>query len=260
MKRNQHVAQPSEKYVVCTVAASLILCAFCFTEESSAKSKGPYENLKLCCLTYFTSSLPPGVTFQQPEADSGVSFPGNPLQVGVADLDVDGPLDVSTLPKLPPAGGSVDVTAPVGIDLQLVVGPSQIPVDIKTHTDLSFRTTNPNSPGQTIEPYDLEITGFTIQGIIPFNGGLTPFVLRESPTLASLGQFSSTPLSDGSLAVTSFFDIFFELSLNNGPFIPADGPFHLVLTGQVPEPGTIVSAAIGCAGLGLLVTRQRRRR
>lgn len=259
MKRNQNVVQPPENFMVCIVAASLIFCAFCFTEESSAKGNRRLGNTGYCCLQYYPASLAPGVTFQQPETDNGVAFPGNPLQVAVADLDVNGPLDVSTLPLLPPAGGSVDVTAPVGIDLQLVVGPGQIPIDIKTNTDLSFRTSNPNSPGQTLKPYDLEITGLAIQGRIPFNGGLTSFMLRESPTLASLGQYSTTSLSDGSFGVDSFFDVFFELSLNNGPFVPADGPFHLVLTSQVPEPATIVSAAIGCAGLGLFVTRQRRR-
>ena len=41
-------------------------------------------------------------------------------------------------------------------------------------------------------------------------------MVRESPTLASLGQTTITDIGGGSFKIDSFFDIFTKLSLDNG--------------------------------------------
>ncbi|MCC7153545.1 MAG: PEP-CTERM sorting domain-containing protein [Bryobacterales bacterium] len=60
----------------------------------------------------------------------------------------------------------------------------------------------------------------------------------------------------GAYRIDSFFDVFVELSVNNGPFVPGPGrPFTLR---PVPEPGSLVMAALGFAALGLAGRRGRR--
>jgi hypothetical protein len=55
-----------------------------------------------------------------------------------------------------------------------------------------------------------------------------PIMIRESPTLASLGQTSITDLGGGLYQIDSFFDVFTELSMDGGnTWLPADGPVHV---------------------------------
>ena len=68
-------------------------------------------------------------------------------------------------------------------------------------------------------------------------GGPQPgMMLRESPTLASLGITRIEPQADGMFAISSFFDVFTELSLNHGiTWLPAtNGSIPLILVGGMP--------------------------
>lgn len=77
-------------------------------------------------------------------------------------------------------------------------------------------------------------------------------MLRESPTLLSTGQTRITELPDGRFAIESFFDIFTEISVDNGrSWLPASGSVRVEL---VPTPG--VAALLG---LGALRAAKRRR-
>lgn len=77
-------------------------------------------------------------------------------------------------------------------------------------------------------------------------------MIRESPTMASLGQTTITDLGGGLYRVESFFDVFTELSLDGGQnWLPATGPTHMVLT---PEPGTCALVALAA----LAAFRRRR--
>ncbi len=82
------------------------------------------------------------------------------------------------------------------------------------------------------------------------------FMLRESPTLASTGQASSQDEGGGQIRIDSFFDVFVELSLDNGTtWIPSTAPLRLTLQRAIPEPG-----GLALAGLALLLLAGCRRR
>lgn len=83
--------------------------------------------------------------------------------------------------------------------------------------------------------------------------------IRESPTLASTGQTTIADIGGGLFRITSFFDVFTELSLDSGAtFIPsANGPTHVDLV-PVPEPASLVLMALGlAAALGARGARVR---
>ena len=110
------------------------------------------------------------------------------------------------------------------------------------------------SQGQTIlGRYPTEILQLNLSG-----GTFPPgWMLRESPTLASTGLTTIAPQSDGTFRINSFFDVFTELSLDGGQtWTPASGPIHLE---SVPEPATLMLAAIGFAGLAAWGWRRRKR-
>jgi len=76
---------------------------------------------------------------------------------------------------------------------------------------------------------------------LDISGGNLPSgtLVRESPTLASSGQTMIQDLGGGMFKIDSFFDVFFELSLDGGVnWIPeSNGPGHLSLSGPgCPTP------------------------
>jgi hypothetical protein len=85
------------------------------------------------------------------------------------------------------------------------------------------------------------------------DGGTTR--VRESPTLASLGQTSIADIGGGFFAIDSFFDVFTELSLDSGANWTPSQTSERVITG-VPEPGTLSLLGIGVIAIRLI----RRRR
>ena len=91
------------------------------------------------------------------------------------------------------------------------------------------------------------------------NVGGNPVMIRESPTLASTGQTTITDVGGGNFRIHSFFDVFTELSLDNGnTWIPqANGPTHVEL-GPVPEPTTMIAGALMLIPFGLGALRSLR--
>lgn len=81
-------------------------------------------------------------------------------------------------------------------------------------------------------------------------------MLRESPTLPSLGQTTIQDLGGGLFQISSFFDVFTEISFDGGQsWIPSDGATRLTLT---PEPGTLVLTGFAAAMLAGWRRRQIR--
>ncbi len=97
--------------------------------------------------------------------------------------------------------------------------------------------------GMTTGTFIAEITSVACTGSIgPVSG-----IIRESPNLATMGQFSIVDLGGGLYEIDSFFDLYTELSVLGGPFVPdSNGPHHMVL---VPEPATLMLLLLPAAAM-----------
>lgn len=98
--------------------------------------------------------------------------------------------------------------------------------------------------GNVTGSFDTEMLSMSLSGTTP----LGPFIIRESPTLASTGQTKITDIGGGLYQIESFFDVFTEISIDGGAtWIPSSsGPSHMVL---VPEPGSLSLLGLGAGGL-----------
>ncbi len=103
--------------------------------------------------------------------------------------------------------------------------------------------------GQT-GTFATEIIAMNLTGSI----GPTTVVVRESPSMQSLGSTTITDLGGGLYEIDSFFDVFTELSVDGGPFYGdlSGGPSRMELC---PEPATMSLLALG--GLALLRRRKK---
>lgn len=70
--------------------------------------------------------------------------------------------------------------------------------------------------GHTTGTFDTEIVSMSLSGSV---GGYD-IQIRESPTLASLGGTTITDLGGGLYEIDSFFDVFTELSVDGGAWMP----------------------------------------
>lgn len=110
-----------------------------------------------------------------------------------------------------------------------------------------------NENGFIESEFLMELVGLQLAGTFVGPGGPVNVSLRESSLLASMGEESFIPTANpNEWAVDSFFDVFAEISLEGGGYIPSGSPIYL---GYVPEPGTL-----GMAIAMVLAAAGRRRR
>ena len=132
-----------------------------------------------------------------------------------------------------PAAGTfqVDSFFDVFFDLSLDNGATFAPKHASGHGHVQLVPTTP--PGANPGIFNTEMVQLDISGgNLP--GGMR---LRESPSRASTGQTQDTSLGGGQFRFDSFFDVFFELSLDGGQsWFQPTSPTRLFLGTPAPTP------------------------
>jgi hypothetical protein len=115
-----------------------------------------------------------------------------------------------------------------------------------------------SSVSEFVREFDSELVALELSWMTPI---FDVYSLRESPTLASTGItrveggcYEVCPAVVLPMRISSFFDVFTELSISSvigSGSVPASGVIRLV---QVPEPASSVLAALVVAGC---LTRRR---
>lgn len=128
----------------------------------------------------------------------------------------------------------------------VIGGPQPIFANGPVTTIVLNRLLSPDGTGT----FDTEMLQLNLSG----NFGGTPFMIRESPTLASTGQTTVTDIGGGLYRIDSFFDVFTELSLDGGlSWMPSTNTTHTApYAGHVnliPEPSGMALTLLGLVGL-----------
>jgi hypothetical protein len=105
---------------------------------------------------------------------------------------------------------------------------------------LAAKITNTGGAGST-SAFDTEMLSLDLSGAGPFG----PFMIRESPTLVSLGKHTIASDPRG-YRVSSFFDVFLELSMDGGEtWHPANRSMRVLASLPPPMPGTLFAHPVG---------------
>jgi hypothetical protein len=123
------------------------------------------------------------------------------------------------------------------------------------------------SPRSNVSPVTFAVTKLHTDGPVYFetemllfdvssSGSGSSFRLRESPTLPSKGKTSLRLQSDGTFQVSSFFDVFTEISLDGGTtWSPSTAPTHFELTTATPSPRPVIASITPSSGpVGTIIT------
>lgn len=184
-------------------------------------------------------------------SDGGTSY-GSGVPTEMLSMRLIGPDDPKKTVLLPPPGTSQVIDSFFDIFTELRVG--ETPVTIDSFFDVTLKVSDSGRSTESTKIWDTEIVSMDLKGASP----AASVAMRISPSVPSLGQHSVTPLPDGTAIVDSFFDIFTELSVDGGPFVPAAGPVRLELTAIVPEPSSLLLTAAALAALAIGTRRRRR--
>jgi hypothetical protein len=221
-----------------------------FTADSSGLARAACAS---CIYQGDHGRFPPLSRYQ---SSGGTGFATAPIPIELLSLDLLGPTDPAGSAQLPPPGGSSTANGFFDVFTELRMGPGSPPFHIDSFFDITYRVGGGGGGGVGgLEgTWPLEILALSIKGVGP---GSEPITIRESPTLASVGELRSTFVADGFYRIDSFFDVFTELSLDGGQtYHAANSGLRLTLNGIVPEPGTIVLVSLGLAGCGLIARRR----
>lgn len=160
------------------------------------------------------------------------TFSGGGLTADLANPNLHSFTTCTAVPPSVPAATTTHVfDAVMDCGLSLNGGPS-LPTTAPAHVTIFDHF---NHLSGSTRYFDTEMVQLDLAG-----GTLPPLVMiRESPTLASLGQTTIQDLGGGSFRIDSFFDVFVELSTDGGQtWIPCNNcPGHMTLSGPgCPTP------------------------
>jgi hypothetical protein len=143
-------------------------------------------------------------------------------------------------PTLTPSGWSINSTFNFTYSVDLRRGNDPF----ATHTGTGTAHVVGTAPlGAEPRIFDTEMLSFDISGVY---NGVSPFLIRESPTIASTGKTTIETLAGGQYRIDSFFDVFTEMSVDGGQsWFP-----------MVPEPSTAVLMMLGMVGATQLCKRR----
>jgi hypothetical protein len=150
-----------------------------------------------------------------------------------------------------PASGPFAITSNIDMFTTMDLnGTSPAPVLLVGTMDIQSA-----GPGGALDYFDMEITSMNLTGVAAFG----PVSIRESPTLHSLGKTTITPIGGNVYQIDSFFDVFTELSLDDGQtWIPNTLSASERFVGiGTPEPASLALLGIGMTHLALRRRRSR---
>jgi hypothetical protein len=207
MRRNSCRAPRARTITAALIWLALALSLFCFADDSLAKGKGPFA-IRAALSMYESeqrlSHFP--ITKSTYDSDGGTDYVSAPQNVQVSGMELKGPpLDATVIP-LPALGTSGQIDSFFDVFTELKIGKDPIE-KIETNGAFTFRISNGGSGGGST--YDTEMRSMNLSGVYQGSGGPIPFLIRESPTLQSLGTHTVIPDAAGTL-ITSFFDVFTE--------------------------------------------------
>jgi len=136
------------------------------------------------------------------------------------------------------------------IDFQVNGGP--VTPSLGSGTVQLMGTAPPSAPGDLVRTFDMEVLSLDLSGLLE-NDPNQPFLLRESPTLPSLGQTTIVELGGGMFEIDSFFDVFTELSLDGGQTWTA-------AVAQVPEPSSLLTLLVATTVMTVIAPHRRARK
>jgi hypothetical protein len=215
---------------------AIVGCAFISAVASTTTASADYTS---------TSTLLPA-----PQYDHTVP-PRKAYPVGAQPITLDSFFDVfpDFQRKPGPLPGTQRIDSFFDIFTELSLDNGGGPQTYRADAQMAIRTSADATPPPGTAAYDTEMLQLDLAG-----GTLPPgMMIRESPTLASMGRTTITDLGGGLYHIDSFFDVFTELSLDGGQsWTPGDNPMHL---NGSPEPGTL--CLLGLGSLGMLFVRRR---
>ncbi len=174
-------------------------------------------------------------------------------------------LDNSTLSPLipltqpPPSspGSTIVFSVNTTFSTTLTIG-GGTPTPVQALATITMKVTYTHSVGQT-NFYDTEILQMDIQG-----GSLpSGYLLRESPTLQSVGIRSVNDPGTGTYFIDSFFDVFLQLSVDGGQnwYPSSSGSSHMAVqaTPTIPTMGTwsLIALSALVIGFGVFFIKNR---
>jgi hypothetical protein len=241
----------SRRAVIVSIGIAVVACLALFCGSGTGLAK-----TGLCCIHYDLDFTTANSLYVSTNA---TTYPAAPIEAVLSSLTITSPPKSSgQLVPLPAAGSSATLARSFDAAFDLSLGSGSPPTHFDSFFDITYRIAFAGTEADGTNDYNTEMLALNLSGSAASSGGPIPFLIRESPTLQSLGVHTVNFEPDSTYFITSFFDVFTELSLDGGQtFYPAKDPVHLEIA-PAPEPASIALAAIGGAGLCVLCRRKVR--